>query len=679
MKILFAVSVYMASISAFMSTKVAFTRILSKTDNSQHSSGLAIGATHPDTQSAPRVIAQEVNIFESILRDGEQGARLTFTPQDKGEIARSLEEDVGLKLIDAGLPGASPLDFAGVRSVVSSTRHATLSVVAHGTPSEIALASRSLRGAESRSRLSTFHRPMEISSRHAGNGLASGRIRKQLLKRASRAVKIAADLAPEVQYYLVYAGNRDPNFLAELAHVTSDAGATHIAIADSQSALTPSRAHHLTLGIKEAVINGTTIGIHCHNQMGLALPNTLAAVSAGATQVESCILGLGDAGGNLATEQFLAYCEHYQKPHIGEDEMFPPCFAGCSLPATTLLAQEVSRLTKFCIGENQPIVGERAFACTTGIHQDNLDHLGHATFQPKMAGREWSITLNRHSSMKSVRSLLRKHSHHSRANGDDGDEDLAHSVYSYLAYQREGLGEDAIFSFCDKMLEAYSVLHAGGILISPTPVGYTLITNKVGVKQMKSMKGRLDDKPCAIFGVNEIYKATFGSDPPLKCKISERYNLGHMGRPNVLSETQARDDIVPAFVPEDAIGPKGEVGIWLQNGPVVDYLATRLWSECRDVVLATSCNFAGEGNPRSPEYALSHLDERLRMTADLEIDIPHWEEPDLDPDGRWLSAPIWEIGTNNFFCQGRDQDAVSILLQSQDSMSRDRDANALID
>ena len=97
-------------------------------------------------------------------------------------------------------------------------------------------------------------------------------------------------------------------------------------------------------------------------------------------------------------------------------------------------------------------------------------------------------------------------------------------------------------------------------MISPTPVGYTLIANKVGVKQMKSMKGRLDDKPCAIFGVNEIRKATFGSDPPLKCKISERYTLGHMGRPNVLSETQARDDIVPAFVPEDAIGPKGEVG-----------------------------------------------------------------------------------------------------------------------
>jgi 2-isopropylmalate synthase len=210
-----------------------------------------------------------------------------------------MEERMGADIIiDAGLPGASPLDFSGVQTVVSNTQHAILNTLAHGTPTELAVAARALKGAEKRSRISTFHRPMELSSRYKNS---ESSIRKRLLKQARRAIKAACGLAPEVQYYLVYAGNRDPDFLAELAHEVTNAGATHVVIADSQSALTPSRAHKLTLGIHEAVVDGTTLAIHCHNQMGLALPNTLAAISAGATQVESCLLGVGDAGGNLAT------------------------------------------------------------------------------------------------------------------------------------------------------------------------------------------------------------------------------------------------------------------------------------------------------------------------------------------------------------------------------------------
>lgn len=205
---------------------------------------------------------KKINLFESILRDGEQGARKTLTPDQKGQFAHIMEDQIGVDVIDAGMPMASPLDFAGVHSVVRNTQTTTLSALSYGTSAEIKLTARALRGAEERSRISTFHRPLELSTRH----LHSGHIHGSLLKNVRRAVSMASDLAPEVQYYLIYAGNRNPDFLSEIANEAADAGATHIVIADSQSALTPTKAHSLTLGIKNALINkACQISIHCHN------------------------------------------------------------------------------------------------------------------------------------------------------------------------------------------------------------------------------------------------------------------------------------------------------------------------------------------------------------------------------------------------------------------------------
>ena len=327
-------------------------------------------------------------------------------------------------------------------------------------------------------------------------------------------------------------------------------------------------------------------------------------------------------------------------------------------------------MAEFRIGENQPIVGERAFTCTTGIHQNNLEHLGHTAFQPSKAGREWTIALNRHSSRKAVLSLLQKYPQ-CRAAGDCADADLVDAIYSYLSYQLHEMDETAIRSICDSLLDAYSALRDGGILIAPTNVGYTLITNKAGAKQMKSLKGRPDDKPCGVLGIPEIYKSVFGTDPPLKSLHSEKYIMGHLGKPPKLTNGSSSSIkstshwFVHPFIPADATGPNGEVGIWLNNGPVVDYLARRLWSECGDIIVASSCNMAGAGNPESDHYDLAFVNSALRNGVDLEIDIPHWESPQLDEKGRWLSAPVWEIGTDKFIRKGRDQDAVAELVQQK--------------
>ena len=604
----------------------------------------------------------QVELFESILRDGEQGARRTLTPEEKGRIAFALEREMGSNvIIDAGLPGASPLDFSGVQSVVRNTHRSVLSTLAHGSPSEIAVAARALVGAEERSRISTFHRPMELSTRHKGKD-ASG-VRKRLLKQARRAVATASDLAPQVQYYLVYAGNRDPDFLAELAQEVADAGATHVVIADSQSALTPGKAHKLTLGIKDALgDDGTTIAIHCHNQLGMALPNTLAAIRAGATQVESCLAGVGDAGGNLATEQFLAYCKHSESASVGldnadnddDDELFPSScsiLGGYSAPASVSLAKDIARLMQFNIGENQPMIGERAFTCTTGIHQDNFDHLGHTMFQPKIVGREWKVALNRHSSRKTVHTFFWNHPEMTTNLSPEQKDDLVDAIYSYLSYKVDVMDEDSILDFCNQLLEAHTVLRNRGVVICPTTVGYTLITTR-NASKMKSLKGRPDGKPNGILGTPEIYRDVFGADPPLPSDQFAKHILGHLGQP-----------LGPNRLPKDAIGPQGEVGIWTECGPIVDYLARRIWSESREVITATSCNMAGDGNPRSDRYGLSQIPESIRAAVDFEISIPHWETPDLDEDGRWLSAPIWDLNKKEFLRTGRDQKAVESLLK----------------
>jgi len=231
-------------------------------------------------------------------------------------------------------------------------------------------------------------------------------------------------------------------------------------------------------------------------------------------------------------------------------------------------------------------------------------------------------------------------------------EALVDAVYSYLSYQTDAMDKEAIISFCHQLREAHTVLCNRGVLICPTTVGYTLVTSH-DVAGMKSFKGRPENKPCAILGTIDIYRATFGSDPPIQSDRLVPHIVGYLGHPK---------QHLPSL-PSDAVGPNGEVGIWLDCGPVSEYLARRLWSESRTVLVATSCNKAGKGNPRSSEYDLSAVDSRIRAKADFEVGIPHWESPELDDGGRWLSSPIWDIDNHEFVRTGRNQEAVAGLLQ----------------
>jgi 2-isopropylmalate synthase len=346
--------------------------------------------------SATTVSFFTMKIFETTLRDGEQAAFIHLDPKQKADIAVSLEA-MGVDIIDAGFPIASRLDWEGAYAIADATEKVQLSVLARHMPEDIKAAHSAVKHHIDRSRLTTWVMPYELYTRHANDP----GIHKRIIDSSRQAVIFGRENFPAVQYYLVYSGNRDKYFLSELAGEVADAGATCIAIADSQSTLNPDALASLVSFIKQSLPAGIDISIHCHNNMGLALANTVAAINAGANQVEATIGGMGDAGGNTPLEQILAYASYFEKDN--------PLFkCNCTLDNLYKIACELSKLTGFQFASNQPFVGLDTFTVETGIHHSLAQNIQNSTFDPKVIGRNIESTLGRHSGLVGLREKLQE-------------------------------------------------------------------------------------------------------------------------------------------------------------------------------------------------------------------------------------------------------------------------------
>ena len=331
-----------------------------------------------------------VRLFDTTLRDGEQSAGVHLTPPQKAIFAGQLEA-AGVDVIDAGFPYASEVDWKGVQAVAEATESVTLSAVATHLKKDIDQVRLALAGHESRSRLATRIGPYELYRKHADNP----NIRSKLISGSRTAVSYAKDYFPEVQYYLNYAGMRDPKFMTELSQEVADAGATHVIVADSQSTFTPSQISDFTQQLVTAVGHQAKIGVHCHNMYGMAVANSVAAVEAGAVQVEATVGGIGDAGGNTALEQIAMYAEVFGKNVAPWDHSF-------QIKAIYSLAQELTRLTGFTFASNHPLVGPDTFKIEAGIHQTQILQVNPG-LAPEWIGRTAEIVLGRHSGIQGIR------------------------------------------------------------------------------------------------------------------------------------------------------------------------------------------------------------------------------------------------------------------------------------
>ncbi|MFH0768167.1 MAG: 2-isopropylmalate synthase [Chloroflexota bacterium] len=301
----------------------------------------------------------KVIIFDTTLRDGEQAAGGTLNIQEKLEIARQLEK-LGADVIEAGFPISSPGDFESVSLIAKEIRNPTICALARAHPDDIDRAWEAVKGAE-HSRIHVF---LSSSDIHLVYQLKKSR--KEILELARSMVARAKKYVDDVEFSPMDASRTEPEYIYQILKAVIDAGATTVNIPDTVGYAIPGEFGNLIEGIFKNVpnIERATVSIHCHNDLGLAVANSLEAVKQGARQVECTINGIGERAGNASLEEIVMALKTRQ-------DLFD---LTTSIDATQIYktSRLVSELTGFAVQPNKAIVGANAFRHESGIHQDGV-------------------------------------------------------------------------------------------------------------------------------------------------------------------------------------------------------------------------------------------------------------------------------------------------------------------
>ncbi len=338
-----------------------------------------------------------IYIFDTTLRDGEQSPGVSLNINEKVEIARQLTR-LGVDIIEAGFPVASPGDFAAVKVTAAEVKGATIAALARADEKDIDRAWEAVQEAES-PRIHTFIATSDIHLRHKLN-----MSREEALEAAAAAVKYACRYLSDVEFSAEDAFRSDHDFLCRVIEAAIAAGATTVNIPDTVGYATPQEFHDFITGIFHKVpnIDRAVVSVHCHNDLGLAVTNSLAAIQAGARQVECTINGIGERAGNAAMEE-IAMALHARYDLYGKKT----ALRTKEIYRTSKL---VSKLTGMKVQPNKAIVGQNAFAHESGIHQDGVlkERLTYEIINPGLIGRSLNtIVLGKHSGRHAFRESLK--------------------------------------------------------------------------------------------------------------------------------------------------------------------------------------------------------------------------------------------------------------------------------
>ncbi len=341
-----------------------------------------------------------VRFFDTTLRDGEQSPGATLNIDEKLEIARHLSR-MGVNIIEAGFPIASPGDFEAVRRIAveigSGDDAPTIAGLARAARADIDRAWEAVKPAR-KPRIHTF---LATSDIHLEHKLRISR--EECLRRVGEMVAYAASLCPDIEFSPEDAGRSDPEFLYQVLEVAIKAGAGTLNIPDTVGYTTPAEFGALIAGIRENVpgAKDVIISAHCHNDLGLATANTLAAVQNGARQVEVTVNGIGERAGNTSLEE-VVMALHTR----------PTVYGAATTIDTTQIAR-ISRLVSAYTGipvqPNKAIVGANAFAHEAGIHQDGMlkNPLTYEIMRPETIGiNESRLVLGKHSGRHAFQSKI---------------------------------------------------------------------------------------------------------------------------------------------------------------------------------------------------------------------------------------------------------------------------------
>ncbi len=331
-------------------------------------------------------VRRRISIFDTTLRDGEQSPGIALQPIEKAAIAEQLER-LGVDVVEAGFPGASPGDFEGVRSVAAAVERPVVAAFARAVREDVDAAVEALAGA-GRSRI---HIVLATSALHMERKL--GLEPAEVVHRARWAVAYAAEQVDEVEFSCEDATRSDPDFVARVCRAVIAAGASVVNLPDTVGYALP----HEYAGFLAAVrrrcpeLRRVTLSAHCHDDLGLAVANTLAAVQAGAQQVECTVNGIGERAGNASLEEVVVALKLK-----GEQLEAETGIETTQLAASSRL---VSELTGYAVPRNKAVVGANAFAHEAGIHQDGMlkDARTYQIIDPEDVGVHMTLPLGKHS------------------------------------------------------------------------------------------------------------------------------------------------------------------------------------------------------------------------------------------------------------------------------------------
>lgn len=303
---------------------------------------------------------EQVTIFDTTLRDGEQSPGCSMNLEEKLRLARKLES-LGVDIIEAGFPIASDGDFAAVKAVAAECRDVTVAALCRTAEPDVIRAAEALRSA-AHPRIHTFVATSDI---HLEYKLR--KTRAEVIEMTRNAVRLARSFAEEIEFSAEDATRSDPDYLCDVFAAAVDEGATILNVPDTVGYTLPNEFADLVRRVRERVVGDRTdimISVHCHNDLGLAVANSLAAVAAGARQIECTINGIGERAGNASLEEVVMAMS------VRADRL--PFQTNIDTREIYSTSQLLSQIISFGVQPNKAIVGRNAFAHEAGIHQHGV-------------------------------------------------------------------------------------------------------------------------------------------------------------------------------------------------------------------------------------------------------------------------------------------------------------------
>ena len=397
---------------------------------------------------------RNIKIFDTTLRDGEQSPGASMNVEEKLQVARQLAR-LGVDVIEAGFAISSEGDFEAIRTIAAEVEGPIITSLARAREADIKRAWQAVREAP-RGRIHTFHSTSDIHLKYQHKGMS----RQEALKRSVEMVKLARSLVEDVEFSPMDATRTEPSYLAEVVEAVIEAGAGTVNIPDTVGYSIPEEFGGIIKYLMDNVCNigKTVISVHCHNDLGLAVANSLAAIRAGAGQVECTINGIGERAGNCSLEE-VVMALRTRRDFFDAD--------------TAVRSEEIMRssrlitkITGLYVQPNKAIVGANAFAHESGIHQDGLLK-AKATYEimrPESVGlTSTKLVLGKHSGRHAFKSRLKKLGH------ELSDEELesAFKKFKRLADQKKEIYDEDMEVLVSEELAGAPELYAlAGLKIS---------------------------------------------------------------------------------------------------------------------------------------------------------------------------------------------------------------------